>query len=136
MAFDKKYQIVADDVLEKFSKEITEELSNYTASGVGDEVEEFLDLVKDSMEKYVPVDTGATKNSWFQEVTAEKGKVTGTFGHDREGQLDYVPFIYLGQHPEGGEINFRNGKEPFWLHKAVIENLDALKRKLSKKEGK
>lgn len=131
MGFDKKYQIATDEVMEQFSKQITEELRGYSADGLGNEMEEFLDLVKGSMEKYVPVDTGATRRSWFQEVEQEKGKIIGTFGHDKEGQLDYVPFIYLGQHPEGGAINFRDGKEPFWIHRAVNENLGALKSKLS-----
>lgn len=135
MGFDKKYKMGSDESIRNFSRQITQELSQYTTDGIGPVMEEFLGSVKNSMEEYVPEDTSATKESWFQEVSKEQGKVVGTFGHDKNGELEYVPFIYLGQNTEGHSINFRNGKIPFWLEPSVRDNLPELKRKLSKSGG-
>lgn len=135
MAFDKKYQIASDEVMEKFSKELSDQLKGYTAVGLEDAMDESLDLIQQSMEKYVPEDTAATKRSWFQEVKTEKGKITGIFGHDKEGELDYIPYIYLGYTSEGSPINFHKGRRALWLEPAARENLDAIKRKLSNSGG-
>lgn len=135
MAFDEKYGIASQQELKAFSKSLTDQLKEYTSAGIGEEVEAYLTDVKASMEVYVPVDTAATKDSWFQMVEVEAGKVTGYFGHDENGQLDYVPFIYLGLDTEENPISFRNGRIPYWLEPAATENLDKLKSKLSKKGG-
>lgn len=136
MSFDQKYQIASEDAMDRFSREIEKQLSGYTAEGLSEDMDESLTLVKESMEKYVPEDTEATKKSWFQYTKVEPGQLIGVFGHDQQGQLEYVPFIYLGLDMEGNAISFRkSGSRPFWLEPAVQENLGAITRKLSKKEG-
>ena len=137
MAFDKKYQIASDEVMRDFSDELTKQLQGYTAENLEEVMDESLDLIKSSMEKYVPEDTQATKNSWFQEVEVSEGKVTGIFGHDKNGTLDYIPYIYLGYTPEGDLINFRKaGSQALWLDRAANENVEAIQSKLSKSKGK
>jgi hypothetical protein len=135
MAFSEKYSLVSQEALRDFSKSLTDQLQAYTSQGIGEEVEAYLTDVKASMSVYVPVDTSATKDSWFQMVEVESGKVTGYFGHDENGNLDYVPFIYLGLDTEENPITFRNGRIPYWLEPAAMENLDKLKSKLSKRGG-
>lgn len=132
MSFDSKYKMASEESLRNFTKQFSDKLRAYTAEGLSDTMDEILDLVHESADKYVPEDTKRTKKSWFQRVSIEDGKVVGYFGHDEEGQYDYIPFIYLGVNPAGEPINFRKaGARPFWLQPALDENLNDIQRKLS-----
>lgn len=135
MAFDKSYQIAANKSIDKFTQDLLKEVEAFSSEGLEQAMDESLTLVKESMEKYVPIDTEATKNSWFQYVEVRPTEVVGVFGHDREGKLDYVPFIYLGINTEGNPINFNKDRQPLakpmWLEQALLENIEAIRRKLS-----
>lgn len=135
--FDETYRMMYDDEMERFAKDIKTHLENFSAQGLADDMDNILDGIRESHDRLVPEYTEATKDSWYQDVTVDGDDIKGTFGNDREGQLDYVPFIYIGQHPKGGPINFRKeGAVPFWLEVALDENVDTINRKLSKIKGK
>jgi len=137
MAFDKSYKIAHDKEIKGFAEKLTGSLEQYKAQDLKKAMDESLDLIKSSMEKYVPEDTQATKNSWYQRVEYDGDNLIGVFGHDEQGQLSYVPFIYLGVNEAGVPISFRKeGARPLWLQPAFDENLTEIKSKLSKTQRK
>lgn len=135
--FSGEYAMVQQDELDRFMKDFNDELNQYSAAGMRKPMQDVMAMIKESHDKFVPEDTQATKDSWYQEITAEGDEVKAVFGNDRNGELDYVPFIYLGLDEGGNPINFNKaGAIPFWLESAFQENLDAINRKLSNPKGK
>lgn len=130
--FDIGYKNNSDSAVKSFTDQLTKQLSQYSSIGTEKIMEQFLEKVKESMEKYVPEDTQATRNSWFSEVQVEGNQVIGIFGHDKEGELEYIPFIYVGG---VAGIKFqKSGAIPYWLETAVQDNINWLESELSKGE--
>ena len=131
--FDPTYAMVHEDEVNRFMQDFKDELRRYSHDGLASDMQEILRLIHESHDKYVPEDTQATKKSWFQEIKIEDGEVTAVFGNDKDGELEYVPFIYLGYDMEGNPINFRKaGAIPMWLEQAFHDNLDEIERILTK----
>ena len=75
---------------------------------VVERVKDSMSIVENTSQSYVPIKTGATRDSWFADITIEKNTITGVFGYDKQGKLShYVPLIHAGYWPDGTEINFR-----------------------------
>lgn len=137
MSVDRRFEIDHQNTLGKFSEDLAKQLKAFTAEEMVGAMEDFMEGVKSSMEVYVPERTLRTKKSWYSEVQTNDGILTIDFGHDKNNELDYVPFIYMGLNPEGEDISFRKATAtPYWLDVAVEENLPKLNSKMSKPRGK
>ena len=111
----------------KFFNNITKKLRDIKTERLVRNLEEFIAMIKSDAQARVPVDTGTTKESYFQEITTRGNLIVVNIGYDKEGQYEYIPII--NQKPDGF---FRNGKEPFWLRRAFEANRDKAQRVLSK----
>ena len=111
----------------KFFNNITKKLDNIKTERLVNNLEEFIALIKADAQERVPVNTGTTKNSYFQEITTKGNLIVVNIGYDKAGEYEYIPII--NEKPDGF---FRNGKEPFWLRRAFEANRDKAQQVLSK----
>jgi hypothetical protein len=93
---------------------------------VAQAVDNWVEIVKRDSQERVPYRTGRTHDSWYKDLNIMKTTVRIDFGYDKNNEIEYLPIIW--SKPDGF---FRNGKEPFWLRRAVEANRDKLERELS-----
>lgn len=119
------YRVNAKADIDKWSKELTDNLKEFEAN-VAENMEKVLDIVEETAMILVPVDTGATKRSFYREVQIDDKSVTGIAGFDKNGELDYVPLIH--ENPRG-EFHKETAEDRF-LSKAFEKNTDKIARTL------
>lgn len=94
------------------------------------QMEEALDIVEETTMRYVPVDTGATKESFYREVEVTADAIIGRAGYNRDGRLDYVGvihedpygFSFVNSRTKGGQPEARR----YFLNNAFTENRDKI----------
>lgn len=88
-----KYKGSAQDAVGKWTKALTDELRE-AQGDIVKKLEKTLDVVEQVSQELVPIDTGATKESFYREVVVEQGKVIARAGYDRDGALSYPVYIH------------------------------------------
>lgn len=132
--FNTDFSTFANQKIAEFTDAIEDALSGYTSEGMADKMNKALDILEERTQRYVPVDTGATKNSWYRRVVVGKDSVEGQFGYNENGALDYVSFIYIN--PLSFIINTETSGQPdakdHWLEIALEEVMPDMIKALSK----
>ena len=104
-----------------------------------------IDMVGERANYYVPVDTGATKDSLFTDIEVQDGLITGIVGYDverafslrnsRRGFVGTDPNYIITNH-EDINRQFRTDNNPNaspqWLLKAVTESVPEINEELNK----
>lgn len=88
-----RYKNEANNAVEKFTEALAKRLEDYVG-GLAAKMERVLDVVEEHSQKLVPVDTGATKASFYREVIIEDDRIIARAGYDRENQLPYIVYIH------------------------------------------
>lgn len=123
------YGVFSNEVLDKFIKDLQTQIDDQYIKGSKQNMEDAIDVIEERSQELVPEDTGATKRSWFRYVEVDSSQITGTFGYDENGQLDYVPLIYVNPF----DFNWhKEGAEDYWLQKAIAEKNNEILKQLSK----
>lgn len=124
-----EYGVFAQGQMDKFVKDLQNQIDEQYLKGTEQNMEDAIDVIEQRSQELVPEDTGATKRSWFRYVESDQGTITGTFGYDENGELDYVPLIYVNPF----DFNWqKEGAEDYWLQKAVAEKNNEIIQQLSK----
>jgi hypothetical protein len=75
-------------------------------------VEEYLKLIEQTSQSYVPIDSGALRDSFFVEVKVSKNRITGIAGYDKDNSLaHYAKIMHEGVWPDGFWPNDFNSSE-------------------------
>lgn len=122
------YQVWAQGRLDKFVKELQDQIDDQYVKGTEQNMEDAITVIEERSQELVPEDTGATKRSWFRYVESTQGTITGTFGYDENGKLDYVPLIYVSD----GTNWQKEGASSHWLDTAMHEKNNLIIKELSK----
>ena len=122
------YQVLAQGRLDKFINDLQTQIDDQYVKGTKQNMEDAIDVIEARSQELVPEDTGATKRSWFRYVESDPNGIVGTFGYDENGQLDYVPLIYVGE-----ETNWqKEGASAYWLDIAISTKRNEIIKQLSK----
>lgn len=88
-----KYKGSANNAVGQWTKALTDELKG-AQNDLIKKLERVLDVVEEVSQQLVPIDTGATKESFYREVKIEGDKVVARAGYDRDGALSYPVYIH------------------------------------------
>lgn len=124
------YGVFSQQVLDKFVDQLQNEIDAKYIKGTEQNMRDAIKVIEDRSQELVPEDTGRTRRSWFDEIKIEGGQITGTFGYDKAGVIDYIPLIYVNPF----DFNWqKEGAQDYWLDKAVTEKTPEVLEELSKK---
>lgn len=134
---DGSYKVIAQESLDGFVDELQKAIDDQFIKGTEKNVQDAINQIKDLSQEYVPLDTGRTQRSWFDEITITGTVITGTFGYDKEGQIDYLGLIYVNPNkrfsfaPSHGKGQTK--ARDHWLEAAMEERRSEVIQELSKK---
>jgi len=128
MAINSNYKLMLDADINRLLDTMNGYLDNYNSENIGSKARQIVDLIFDKSQIYVPEDTGATKNSWFEEIEIDKSGVLIIFGYDKNNELEYLPLIHAG-FTTAGPINFRKKTaKPRFFARAIEETIPEAKK--------
>lgn len=107
-------------------------------------VEEYLKLVEQTSQGYVPIDSGDLRDSFFVEIKIERGNIVGIAGYDKTGALEhYAKIMHAGvwpanfwpenlSHLNSTEIDYKTDKQQTPRSHFLQRGFDENKPKLDK----
>lgn len=104
--------------LKVFEKQLKSQL-NAVEDNLYEQATKALDLVEETSQRLVPIDTGRTHQSFFRYVEIDGDTMKLVAGYDEKGELKYVPFIH--ENP-AGLVWQREGAESQFLQKGFLNN--------------
>lgn len=111
--------------IKKFMKQMEQQV-NDIEDGILERMETISEMIKTTSDQIVPVDTGTTKDSYYDDIEVGSKGIKLVTGYDRNNEIDYLYDIYYFvnlSYPQ-----FRNGRQPEWLHKAYAQRNDDIRR--------
>lgn len=128
MAIHSNYKTMMTGDIDRLLDTMNKYLDNYSSENIGDKARKIVDMIFEKSQLYVPEDTGATKNSWFEEIEIDKSGVLIIFGYDKDNQLEYLPLIHAGFN-SAGAINFKKRTaKPRFFARAIEESIPEAKK--------
>jgi hypothetical protein len=122
-----------------FTKQLTSRVENQE-DAILKAVEEAVTMMMDKSDEYVPVLTGEVINSRYEDVKKDGDVIKATFGYDKNGTIDYLPWIYyLSESASSGKVGYTdfnrtrnpNAKEQ-WLDVAFLEMREKMYQHIQK----